>query len=101
MSKKVLAIFLSSFLFVSLASAASDLGVLQENGITGKTLSVGLNSSSTGNWYVGSISDSNIVSANIVSGNLIINALNSGSAKILACTDTQNSHCLEVNVVVS
>ena len=94
-------IFLASFLFVSLASAASNLGVLQEDVVAGKILSVGLNASSTGNWYIGSISNSNIVSARMASGSLVVTGLNPGSAKILACTDIQNNHCLEVNVVVS
>ena len=101
MLKKILYLFFISFFFYSPSLAFSNLGTLTESITAGKVLSVGLNTSATGAWYVGSISDNTVVSAKISSSNLLINGLKQGSAKILACTDVRNDACLEVNVTVS
>lgn len=96
--------FLFAVSFFGLAGsayAASDLGSLQETIGVNKTLAVGLNPSSTGSWYVGSVADLSIASAVINGNSLVVSGKSAGTTKILACTDSGAQHCLEVNITVS
>jgi len=100
MNKKLLLALTVGFIFASTAFAASDLGSLQESVSVGKVVSVGLNPSNTGNWYVVTNSNVAVAGASISSGALLITGKSVGSTAISACTDTQGSHCLLVTVNV-
>lgn len=100
MNKKFLLVLAGGLIFATSAFAASDLGSLRESIVVGKVLSVGLNPSSSGNWYLGANSNSAVATASISSNSLLINGKSVGSATISACTDAQGNHCLEVNVNV-
>lgn len=101
MNKKIFLVLAAGLLFAQFAFAASSLGTLNENIAVGKVLSIGLNTSSTGNWYFGSNSNSAVASGNISSNSLFITGKSVGSTVISACTDTQNNNCMQVTVNVS
>jgi len=101
MIKKLLVAAAGLFIIAAPALAASDLGAMQQTIGVGKTLSVGLNTSPTGSWFVVYNSSSAVASASIVSGSLIVKGLAAGSANISVCTDNQGTSCMSVAVMVT
>jgi hypothetical protein len=95
--KKFLFILVAGLFFAPVVFASPSLGSIKEKVYIGKTISVGL--STSGSWYVGSISVPTIISAKIDNYNLFITGKTAGSAKALVCTDSTS--CLEVKVMVS
>jgi hypothetical protein len=88
------------FLLAPVTQAVNDLGSLNESVGIGKTISIGLNPSATGQWYNNGNTNPNVASAKISSGNLIISAISQGVTTITTCTDTQSAHCLTITVTV-
>ena len=84
----------------SCAFAASSLGSLQETIGVGKLLSIGLNQSASGTWYVFSNSNKSVASVKANSNSLLITGLSVGSTTTSVCTDAQGSHCQQVAVTV-
>ncbi len=101
MIKKVALLSTLGLLFAVNVFASSGLGKLQESVQAGKTISIGLNPSSTGNWYVGQNTNSGVLTGNISSGSLLITGKSIGTASIYACTDSQLTDCLQVDVTVT
>jgi hypothetical protein len=100
MNKKLGLIMFVGILFSFTAYAANDLGSISESVNVNKVISVGLDNSLSGNWYVGPISNINVLSARINSGSLLITGRAAGNATVLVCKDINYYSCLEVKVAV-
>ncbi|MFA5991347.1 MAG: pilus assembly protein N-terminal domain-containing protein [Candidatus Doudnabacteria bacterium] len=89
------------FLFTG-ASQTYASQMLTESIGAGKTLSVGLNVSSTGNWYIVSNSNPSVATAELNSSpSVIVKGLTAGTTQVMACTETSGVNCLTLNVNVT
>ena len=101
MIKRILFSSVVGLLFAAPALAQSSLGTMQESVKVGRVISVGLNPSSSGSWYLGPNTNSAVVTASVTSGSLILSGKSTGTATVYACTDVRATDCLEVDVTVS
>ncbi|MBI5530579.1 MAG: hypothetical protein HY918_03700 [Candidatus Doudnabacteria bacterium] len=107
MLKKLLFYTFSSLLLAAaptLALAAGTIQTVTETIAVGKTLSVGLGQSPTGNWYV--LSNANPSAASAVLGFnteplVLISGQSAGSSEIKVCSEQSAINCLVVKVAVS
>src|SRR3989344_7321533 len=98
--KKLIALFAIVGASLSLTASAASLGSLKEVIGVGNSLSIGLNTSPTGQWYLVS-GNSVIVQSSISQNKLIVRGLSTGSALVTVCTEPQGTNCLSVSVTVS
>ena len=95
---------MSFFLLAPAALAITSLGTFSETIGVGKTLSIGLNPSASGNWYVVSNSNPAVASAGIsgiAGSSLVVKGLKAGNATVSACTESNGVNCLHAIVTVS
>ena len=101
MLKKALFVAAAFFMLSAVAQATNNLGSLHQSIGVGKTMSIGLNLSPTGAWYLTSNSNSSAASASLLGSSLVIKGLSAGATTVLVCGDIQSSQCLSVAVTVS
>ncbi len=99
--KKIIVLVFSFLIVAQQAFAANDLGTLQEYATVGKVISVGLNPSSTGNWYLVTNSNPLVANASLNGTSLTITGLRAGTDAVSVCTEPAGLHCLVVIATVT
>lgn len=97
--KKVFVIGFALLSFANIANAGS-LGFLQESILTQRSLTVGLNQSPTGLWYLFGNTRPDAVSAEIKENQIQVKGLLPGVSKVSACADLNGNNCITLNVNV-
>ena len=100
--KKILAISAAFLAFAPIAFAGN-LGTLNESVMVGKTVTVALNPSSTGRWFLPSLSNTNpnVAIASTNGNNLVLQGRSVGTAAVKVCSEIQNVNCLDVTITVT
>ena len=98
--KKAIFVLAGFLVFANVSYAANDLGSLSESIAVGKTISIGLNLSPSGSWYIMGNTAPGVARASIQNGSLIIAGTSTGTSTVTACVDVQSSHCLSAVVTV-
>lgn len=89
------------FLFTGVAQADTSQTLTESIGV-GKTLSVGLNVSSTGNWFIISNSNPSVATAELNSSPaVIVKGQAVGVTKVIICSEMSGINCLNLNVNVT
>ncbi len=94
--KKIFVLVVGGLLISPFAYAANSYGTLNEDIGVGRTLSVGLNTSPTGSWYVVANNDSLAGTSVVSNSSLVALGKTVGVNPILVCTEPQGINCLSI-----